>query len=648
MGPGRRRAGLALSGGGIRSAAVCLGVLQALEEKDIPGRFGWLSTVSGGGYTGIGWLARNVASGKQGFPYMRPERPADREAGTPASDLYHLRNNASFLLAPGVLPVLGAGAMWLRKLLVNMLILVPPLLGLAALFVLLRSPGVALAQGGLIALATGVAIALTFLALVALAREGLWRNGGIIDAPTARGRIDRNATWVFIAVLAVVAATIVATLPDWSLGRWLDPLLETLVPKDIAGMIGSLAALVGGGTVVSRMKGRFAGVALIVIAAAAMVLLIAIAMRIGMATLGVQAGELPSLSRSIKALALLLASAGLWFAILCYTVDANALSMHGFYRDRLADTFMGSTGPSPKLSELLPEKTGGPLPIVNATVAGASGSDMARRGRPAGPFTMTPLQAGSSALGRSTTAALEATDPDFDAMAAVALSAAAISPHAGRVTGGSAAVFLKSLLNARTGRWLPNPGLVGKQDRTFRAGILDTWREMIPGLPRSRGAPMVLVSDGGHWENLGVLSLAHRICPFIVAVDAEADPALDFNGLGVATMLARLDAGTEISIDTAKLRRNGHGFSDSHWVEGRLLYPANIVGRLLYIKATMTGDEPPDVLHYAATHPDFPHETTADQFFDEAQFEAYRALGEHIGRDVAPLIDQWMKQGDVT
>jgi hypothetical protein len=51
---------------------------------------------------------------------------------------------------------------------------------------------------------------------------------------------------------------------------------------------------------------------------------------------------------------------------------------------------------------------------------------------------------------------------------------------------------------------------------------------------------------------------------------------------------------------------------------------------LIYIKASLSGDENDYVLSYKAGHPDFPHETTADQLFSEEQFEAYRALGEHI------------------
>jgi hypothetical protein len=58
------------------------------------------------------------------------------------------------------------------------------------------------------------------------------------------------------------------------------------------------------------------------------------------------------------------------------------------------------------------------------------------------------------------------------------------------------------------------------------------------------------------------------------------------------------------------------------------------IGHLLYIKLSMTGNEPPHVKYYQSQHAEFPHESTADQFFSEDQFEAYRALGEHVANDL--------------
>lgn len=52
------------------------------------------------------------------------------------------------------------------------------------------------------------------------------------------------------------------------------------------------------------------------------------------------------------------------------------------------------------------------------------------------------------------------------------------------------------------------------------------------------------------------------------------------------------------------------------------------------MKSSLTGNERDYLQDYRRQSPTFPHETKADQFFSEAQFEAYRALGEHIGDDL--------------
>jgi hypothetical protein len=71
-----------------------------------------------------------------------------------------------------------------------------------------------------------------------------------------------------------------------------------------------------------------------------------------------------------------------------------------------------------------------------------------------------------------------------------------------------------------------------------------------------------------------------------------------------------------------------------HFALGRIIYPDGVVGKLLYIKSTLTGDEPVNVTAYAKAHPQFPHQSTADQWFDESQFESYRTLGTHSIADV--------------
>ena len=128
---------------------------------------------------------------------------------------------------------------------------------------------------------------------------------------------------------------------------------------------------------------------------------------------------------------------------------------------------------------------------------------------------------------------------------------------------------------------------------------------------------------------------------------------MGFPGLMTLIRYARIDFGIEISIDLADLTRNDAGYTKVHFAFGEIDYGNEQIGYLLYIKSSLTGNEPDYVLDYRKGSPSFPHETTADQFFSEAQFEAYRALGEHIGKDLfrpelvgdadPPTFDSWFR-----
>ena len=114
-----------------------------------------------------------------------------------------------------------------------------------------------------------------------------------------------------------------------------------------------------------------------------------------------------------------------------------------------------------------------------------------------------------------------------------------------------------------------------------------------------------------------------------IVVDGEADPDLRFGSLVQLLRYARIDMGIEIDIDLEALRNGEDGRSQSHWAQGTIRYGDDERGQLVYIKSSITGDESDDIRDYHSSSPTFPHESTADQFFDEAQFEAYRALGFH-------------------
>src|SRR5262245_25650867 len=87
-------AGLALSGGGIRSATFNLGLLQGLSQRGVIPRFDYLSTVSGGGYIGscLTSLLSNPAAGVD-----RPRFPFRFEGSNERPEIKHLRQHGNYL-----------------------------------------------------------------------------------------------------------------------------------------------------------------------------------------------------------------------------------------------------------------------------------------------------------------------------------------------------------------------------------------------------------------------------------------------------------------------------------------------------------------------------------------------------------------------
>jgi hypothetical protein len=156
----------------------------------------------------------------------------------------------------------------------------------------------------------------------------------------------------------------------------------------------------------------------------------------------------------------------------------------------------------------------------------------------------------------------------------------------------------------------------------------------------------VYLSDGGHFENLALYELVRRRCRFIIAGDADSDFDMAFGDLGNAIEKCRTDFGIDIEIDVESLRCDPTTkLSKWHCVVGKIHYE-NVdkdipPGVLLYLKPSLTGDEPTDVLRYKSQHPKFPDQTTANQWFDESEFESYRALGQHIAEDAfLPIADK--------
>jgi hypothetical protein len=166
----------------------------------------------------------------------------------------------------------------------------------------------------------------------------------------------------------------------------------------------------------------------------------------------------------------------------------------------------------------------------------------------------------------------------------------------------------------------------------------------------SDDAQYVSISDGGHFENMGLYELVRRRCRTIVICDAEEDAGFVFGGLGMAIRKCRIDFGVEVDLKLDQLTPGPDGSSSCAHVVGKIIYPAQavpgkpdlerVVGNVLYLKSTLTGTEPADLRNYKREHSAFPSDTTLNQWFTESQFESYRRLGQWIGED--PAVCAWL------
>lgn len=327
-----------------------------------------------------------------------------------------------------------------------------------------------------------------------------------------------------------------------------------------------------------------------------------------------------------------------------HLLDVNITSPHGFYRDRLSKAFLFQVGQDGEivpndlqiLSDLNGVGTAAPYHLINVAMNLQGSNDPYLRGRRADFFFFSKRYTGSERTGFTKTRNMEEYDRHLNLATAVAISGAAAAPNMGTTTHKSL-VFIMTLLNIRLGYWLPNPRFV-KKDFWFKklrlGGVPPSlvWKEALGRLDVK--SKRVNVSDGGHIENLGIYPLLQRRCKFIIAVDGEADPTMTFNGLVTLMRYARIDMGVEIDMNLDGLRKNQEGLSKDHWVLGKIHYSDGETGYLLYAKLSVSGDEPEYIRAYRNHNPQYPHESTADQFFSEDQFEAYRALGEHICRNM--------------
>jgi hypothetical protein len=358
----------------------------------------------------------------------------------------------------------------------------------------------------------------------------------------------------------------------------------------------------------------------------------------------------------------LLSAVIVWVVALGWMVDPNAVSMHQFYRGRLVRAYLGASnvrrrkqgnkeitetvaGDDLLLSSLRNCDRGGPYHLINTTLNLVGGRDLATAQRSASSFTLSGLHCGSGRTDYRATK--EYMSGQLSLGTAVAASGAAVSPNMGSKKPTAALAMLMTLLNVRLGYWAPTPNREAWNSSQPRLWPFYLLREFFS--QTNDVSTYCYLTDGGHFDNTGLYSLIERGCRYIVLVDCGADPKPPcFQDLGEAIRRCRIDFGTEIELnldcligpepDPARCFVVGKiHFSKDHMIalEKCPADDANndddveaSTGTIVYVKPAVVGRVTADVRQYALENDGFPHQTTANQWFDEAQFESYRRLGQ--------------------
>lgn len=672
----KKTVGLALSGGGIRSATFNLGILQALERCGLLRCIDYMSTVSGGGYIGssLTWFMSRLKNDQ--FPFNTVNRETDTFTN---KLLAQFRESGKYLTPGDGLTWWSLIAAMLIGIIINLIVIIP------VFFFILWILGINVPR---LPLFTNQCVfkppfyqymkptfftAVLFVGLLAIV--GVIAAGVLFALTTRLKHVRKSAVqrwtnkWMGnllmwgIFLVAIGSIPIITEFIKDNLFKWAHSVMSSITLAGIISICGGLFGRKHG----NESKG-----------------IRSVLLYLGLGLLMYGVFLWLNYIRSDFSPAVYIV--GLIFSMLiAFCADINHVSMHRFYRNRLREVYMpvtlrdnqghveklmdnSVTPPTPAKEQdadlcFLHEisQTKAPYHIVNTTVQTVGSKLPKLKERGGDNFIFTPLFCGSNA-----TSYLKSQDyikGKMNLATAVAISGAAVDPNT-YATRSRPLAFLMTLLNVRLGYWIRNPYTTTHDYKPWRnpfaffmtlfnvllsywtrnpntAHDYKPWRnpswyrifgEMLgSGLDeRSLG---IHLSDGGHFENLGLYELIRRECEIIIVCDAGSDINYFFDDLSKAIELVRTDFGAEIILDTRPIRPHNmkKKISSEACVCGVIQYMSGLIGTLVYINTTLVKELTEDIYGYQRKHPAFPDQGTGNQFFNEQQFEAYRELGLQLG-----------------
>ena len=706
--------GLALSGGGIRSATFSLGVLQALAHRGLLSKVDYLSTVSGGGYIGsaLTWLlsdrarrsdSKCDAKDSEGnpapcfsldtreFPYGADDpAPGSKPHATDRQKrmLRYLREHG-YYLSPGTgITLVSLIGVVLRGIALNLMVW----LSLAVLFFLfglwafgklgLGNPPI---LSRLLSTSYANLYGYELFLWITLAILALLTVGIVVYSVFTYLRRDRRESsaqlWYSMRraaekaaiLLPIAAATfLVGILPvvAFQLEGWLQAVGPAAVLSGVALTLREFIKATTSNAAISP--------GLLVSVGSALFLYGVLVVSFQAAFFWIPALD-PGWETSLIVLLIALALGIGWF------VNLNYISIHRYYRDRLMESYMpdidsalanrtgaavaadgarlsefGRIGDQPKVTDDAalrpasqaekPHPPRGPLHLINTNVVLVNSKIRAYEERGGDNFILSPLYCGSNATGWCPTT--DFMQGKMTLPTAVAVSAAAVNPNTGvggeGITRNPLLSLVMYLLNLHIGYWAthPNPR-VRKWNfiNHFLPAGLYTIGSVLGGshwFGFREDRPYLRLTDGGHFENMGVYELIRRRMKLIIVVDGGADPDFSFSDFQTTVRRIEDDFGARLEVvegatpdeivpvpvprEASYYPKEAEFATQGHML-GRVTYADGSEATIIYLKTTLTRDVSFKVKGYAAQHPAFPDESTSDQFFDEVQFESYRELG---------------------